>query len=145
MNLNVEKLIRLPPEHTRDNYVQGFWQWVNILACGDYQGALEALYWPDGTTWTPAKLKERVETFFGGKQPWIAVIPNDRLICVINDAVDCDLGRTDGGGWFMAQVPLTNEPADPKSDTIPLMGLAASFFVRPHHGANVLEFEIFHL
>ena len=43
------------------------------------------------------------------------------------------------------QAPLTTEPSDPKNDEIPLMGLAASFFVREHQGSSVLEFEIFHL
>ena len=45
----------------------------------------------------------------------------------------------------MAQVPLTTEPADPKNDEIPLMGLASSFFVRELDGKYVLEFEIFHV
>jgi hypothetical protein len=140
VNLNGDHLIRLPLEHSRENYLRGFWQWVTILSRGDYQAALEALHWPSGTTWTPADLKDRVETFFGGKEAWSVVIPNDRLIGVIDDAADCQ----PASGWFLAQVPLTTEPADPKSDTIPLMGLAASFFVRPHDGSNVLEFEIFH-
>lgn len=30
----------------------------------------------------------------------------------------------------MAQAPITTEPADPKNEEIPLMGGAASFFVR---------------
>jgi hypothetical protein len=45
----------------------------------------------------------------------------------------------------MAQVPVTTEPADPRNDEIPLMGVAASFFVRELAGRYVLEFEIFHL
>lgn len=45
----------------------------------------------------------------------------------------------------MAQVPVTTEPADPKNDGIPLMDVAASFFVRELSGQYVLEFEIFHL
>jgi hypothetical protein len=44
----------------------------------------------------------------------------------------------------MAQIPLTTEPADPKNDEIPLMGLATSFYVRRHHEHYVMEFEIFH-
>jgi hypothetical protein len=44
----------------------------------------------------------------------------------------------------MAQIPLTTQRGDPKNDEIPLMGLAASFFVREHEGCYVLEFEIFH-
>jgi len=44
----------------------------------------------------------------------------------------------------MGQIPLTTEPADPKKDDIPLMGLAASFYIRPLDSHYVMEFEIFH-
>ena len=139
MELNGHHLIRLPREDSKSNYLEGFWRWVAILADGDYQRALEALYWPEGTTWTSAELKKRITTFFGGDDPWSVVIPNDRLVNVINDAAE------HADGWLMAQVPLTTEPSDPKNDEIPLMGLAASFFVREHQGSYVLEFEIFHV
>lgn len=138
MELNGRHLIRFPREDSKSNYLEGFWRWVAILADGDYQRALEAIHWPQGTTWTSADLKERITTFFGGDDPWSAVIPNDRLVKVINDAAE----QVDG--WLMAQVPLTTEPSDPKNDQIPLMGLAASFFVREHEGSYVQEFEIFY-
>jgi hypothetical protein len=139
LELNGPHLIRLPRADSKSNYLDGFWRWVAILADGDYQRALEALHWPQGTTWTPAELKDRITTFFGGDDPWSVVIPNDRLINVINDAAE----HVDG--WLMAQVPVTTEPSDSKNDEIPLMGLAASFFVREHEGSYVLEFEIFHV
>ena len=145
LNLNGDRLIRLPVEDSKANYLAGFWQWVELMAADDYQGALEALHWPKGTTWTPTKLKERVTTFFGGDAPWSVVVPNDRLINVINDSVEFQPRNSDGWGWFMAQVPVTTEPADPKHDEIPLMGLASSFFMRELGGQYVLEFEIFHL
>jgi hypothetical protein len=145
VQLNGEHLIRLPCEDSKTNYLDGFWRWVAILAGEDYQRALEALFWPTGTTWTPSALKESVTKFFGGNDPWSVVIPNDRLVNVINEASEHEAGRQGGGGWFMAQIPLTTEPGDPKNDQIPLMGLATSFFVREHQGSYVLEFEIFHL
>ena len=145
LNLNGNRLIRLPVEDSKSNYLAGFWQWVELLGAEDYQGALEALHWPKGTTFTPQTLKERVTTFFSGNAPWSVVIPNDRLIGVITDAAECQLRHGEGWGWLMAQVPLTTEPADPLSNEIPLMGLATSFFVRELGGKYVLEFEIFHV
>ena len=144
MSLNGKLLIRLPTQDTRENYLDGFWRWVAVLANGDYPRAIEALYWPKGTTWTPHTLKERVTTFFGGDKPWSVVIPNDRLVGVINDAAETETERGRGRGWFLAQIPLTNEPADPKNDEICLMGLAVSFGVREHEGAYVLNLEMFH-
>lgn len=72
-------------------------------------------------------------------------MPNDRLIRAIDDTAEFQPQNRDGRGWFMAQVPVTTEPDDPKNDEIPLMGLASSFFVRELEGLYALEFEIFHL
>lgn len=138
-------LIRIPIKDSKSNYLEGFWQWVKLLEAGDYQRALESLYWENGTTWTAEKLKKRVTTFFGGNDPWTVVIPNDRLINEINKAAKVEFKSNDFDGWFMAQIPLTTEPENPKDDEIPLMGLAVSFFVRKYEGFYVLEHEIFHL
>jgi len=145
LNLNGDRLIRLPPVDTKANYLAGFWQWVELLAADDYRGALEALYWPKGTSWTPAALKNRVTTFWGGDEPWSVVVPNERLVGVINDGAQFEPRNAEGWGWFLAQVPVTTEPAEPKNDEIPLMGVASSFFVRQLGEHFVLEHEIFHL
>jgi hypothetical protein len=145
LNLNGDRLIRLPLVDSKANYLGGFWRWVELLATNDFRGALEALHWPKGTSWTPAELQERITKFFGGSAPWSVVVPNDRLIGIINDAAEYQSQNREGWGWFMAQVPVTTEPEDPKNDAIPLMGLASSFFVREQDGQYVLEFEIFHL
>jgi hypothetical protein len=137
-------LIRLPPVDSKSNYLDGFWRWVELLANDDYQGALEALYWPSGNTKTAEWLKRRITSFFGGDAPWSVVVPNDRLIGVINDNAEYQARNRDGWGWFMAQIPLTTEPADPKHDEILLMGLATSFIVHPYQECYVMEFEIFH-
>jgi hypothetical protein len=73
------------------------------------------------------------------------VIPNDRLVRVIDDAAQYEEPRAGGDGWLMAQIPLTTAPGDPKNDDILLVGLATSFFVRKHEKWYVLELEIFHL
>jgi hypothetical protein len=145
LDFNADRLIRLPLADTKANYLAGFWRWVELLAADDYQGALEALHWPQGTTWTPAKLKERITTFWGGGTPWSVVVPNERLVGVINDDAQFEPRNAEGRGWFMAQVPVTSEPADPKNDAIPLMGVASSFFVRQLGEHYVLEHEMFHL
>jgi hypothetical protein len=145
LKLNGDRLIQLPMVDSKGNYLDGFWQWVELLATDDYQRALEALHWPKGATWTPDALKNRITTFFGGDVPWSVVVPNDRLIGVINDAAEFQPRGQAGWGWLMAQIPVTTEPADPKNDKIPLMGLASSFFVRESQGHYVLEFEIFHV
>jgi len=144
MDANKTNLIRLPIKDSKLNCLNGFWQWVELLAKEDYRSALEALYWSEKNPWTAETLKKRVTTFFGGKDPWSVVIPNQRLTNVINDGFDFKPRGRKEWGWFMGQIPLTTEPADPKKDDIPLMGLAASFFVRPHGPHYVMEFEIFH-
>lgn len=139
-------LLKFSKVDTKDNYLAAFWQWVELLAADDYAAALDALYWHRPTTWTGAELKEFVTTFFGGDDPWFVVIPNARLIGVINDASEIETSLSDDlRGWFMAQIPLTTKPDNPKDDEIPLMGLASSFFVREIDGQYVLEHEIFHL
>jgi hypothetical protein len=81
-----ERLLLLLPLDNKSNYLDGFWRWVEMLASNDYQRAVDGLYWPRGITWTPEALKCRITTFFGGDTPWSVVVPNERLIGVINDA-----------------------------------------------------------
>ena len=65
-NFNGGRRIRLPLCDTKANYLDGFWRWVEMLAADDYVGAIVALHWPNGTTWTPETLRKRVTPFFGG-------------------------------------------------------------------------------
>jgi len=142
--LNAEGLILLAAVDSMSNYLAGFWRWVEMLANDDYEGALGAVRWPSWGPRTPEDLKSYITGFFGVADPWSVVVPNERLIGVINDAAEYQAWN-EGGGWFMAQIPLTTEPADPKDDKIPLMGLASSFFLRPYQGYYVMEFEILHM
>lgn len=138
-------MIRLPLRDTKTNYLAGFWTWVRLMANDDYAGAVDALLWDRQPPWSAETLRETVTTFFGGDEPWAVVVPNNRLIRVVEDSADWEPPRTTSPGWLLAQIPLTTRPADALADDIPLMGLAASFFVGSHEGANVLELEIFHL
>jgi hypothetical protein len=145
LKLNSDRLIQLPLVDTKENSLSGFWRWVELLAADDYVGALEALYWPEPPMWTPEKLKHFIATFWGGDKAWSVVVPNERLVGAINNLAEFQPVDTEDRGWLLAHVPITNEPADPKNDNIPLNGLASSFFVRPLQGCYVLEHEIFHL
>lgn len=138
-------MLYFPKQDTKENYLAGFWQWVDLLASNDYQAALEALYWTGSTNWTADGLREAITTFFGGDDPWYVVIPNNRLIGVINANCEFQLPQGDDRrGWFLAHIPLTTKPDDPKDDLIPLMGLAVSFFVHEIDSQYVFEHEIFH-
>lgn len=146
LKLNGDRLIRLPLVDTKANYIEGFWRWVELLAADDYTGALEALYWPTAsTTWTPELLKAEIATFWGAGGPWTVVVPNQRLVGVINDSADFQPRNGGDWGWFLAQVPVTTQPADPKDDNIPLMGVANSFYVRQLGAHYVVEHEIIHV
>ena len=144
MAAGTKGLIRLPSIDSKAVYLNAFWRWVERLAIDDYQGAIDGLHWPKGTAWTPESLRDHLTTFFGGAEPWRVVVPNIRLVTQINDQATYAPRNKDGWGWFMAQIPLTTEPANPRDDGILLMGLATSFFVRRLDSHYVLEFEIFH-
>jgi len=143
--LSREKLIRIPIDNSKQNYLSGFWLWVKLLEDKEYQKALEALYWEEGTNWTAEALENRITTFFGGNKKWHVVVPNDRLVNEINEAAEVEPAMPEGGGWFLATIPLTTEPNNPKDDEIPLMGLAVSFFVKEYNNSYILVLEIFHL
>jgi hypothetical protein len=145
VQLNGQNLILLPIEDTKANYLSGFWRWVDYLASDNYELAIESLYWTQPPAWTPDKLRQRICSFFGGNEPWVPIIPNQRVINVINDVTEMRPRNKEGWGWVMAQIPVTTQPRAPKDDKIPLMGLATSFFIREHEGKYVLDFEIFHL
>lgn len=89
MQLNSRNLIRLPIENSRADFINGFWQWVALLANNDYQHAADALFCSNGEPWTPDVMRERVTTFFRGEKPWSVVIPNDRLVGVVNEGIEC--------------------------------------------------------
>ena len=130
LNLNGSRLIRLAVVDSKANYLAGFWRGSSCSPPTTTRG-----HWRPSCGRTEPRgrrrnSKERVTTFFGGDAPWSVVVPNDRLVGVIDDAAEFQPRNREGWGWFMAQVPVTTEPADPKNDEIPLMGLASSFFVR---------------
>jgi hypothetical protein len=142
LQINGPNLIRLPCENTNRTFLDGFWKWVEILAAGNYVQAIESLYW-EREPWKPEELEHRITTFFSNTETYVPVIPNQRLVKVINDKSEIEWQQT--GGWARALIPVTNKPECSKEDDVPLMGLATSFFVRRFGSNYVLEFEIFHL
>ena len=141
--INGDRLIRLPLEDTKANYLRGFWEWVHFLAEDDYTRALQSLYWPN-KAFTPKQLKNRITRFWGGAKPWSVVVPNQRLIQVIEAEAQFSPRNETQDGWFLAQIPVTTEPSRPKDDDIPLQGVAVSFSVREREASYVLALEIFH-
>ena len=157
MPANDEHLIRLPLKPSKQDCVDAFWKWVGILARDDFVGAVDSLRWSDRGGHTPDSLKESVTTFFGGDKPWSVVMPNARLIGVISEHFEFEQiddrpsvwqwwrkKPTSNRAWFRGMIPLTNEPANPLDDGLPLMGLAVSFGVRPEGDSCVLHFELFY-
>jgi hypothetical protein len=142
LQLNGPNLIRLPCENSNQTFLNGFWRWVDILSLGNYVLAVESLYW-EKAPWTPEELENRIRTFFSKTERFFPVIPNQRLINVINE--NSKIEWREHGGWGLAQIPMTNQPEKSKDDDVLLMGLAASFFVRKLDEDYVLQFEIFHL
>ena len=109
----------MPRINAKETFLGGFWQWVEILAARDYQQAVEALYWPREVWMTPAGLEETINKFLGNTgDPFIAVIPNQRLIDVVNDGVEIEWRGE--GGWAMAQIPITPKPEKAKDEDVPL-------------------------
>src|SRR6185436_18875928 len=100
-------MIRLPLDDTKPNYLSGFWTWVSLMAADDYAGAVDALLWDRQPPWSAQMLRERVTAFFGGDEPWSVVVPNERLVRVVEDPAEWDLPRPKRPGYLLAQIPLT--------------------------------------
>jgi hypothetical protein len=137
-------MIQIEGGHTAPGYLNAFWQWVTLMADGDYDAALNALYWGD-TQYKPdpSRFRHSIEHFFGGPDPWSVVVPNERLIDEINRRAEIRLGTEGEPGAFITHIPVTTRPEDPKDDKIPLMGHGVEMIVRDVGGAILLEFGIF--
>ncbi len=133
-----------PKEDTDKGYLDGFWGWVALLESGDYERAAISLNHNSNSVFDAESLKDRVQDFFGRETPLTVVIPNDRLVRVINESADIAFPTANNTGWMMAQIPLTNEPDRAKEDDVMLMGAAISLFVVPVGDRYGFEFEIFH-
>src|SRR5262245_36446564 len=104
-----DRLIQFPPLDTKENSLAAFWRWVELLVADDYQQALEALHWPNGTSWTSDELKKQITTFFGGDEAWTPIVPNERLVGVVNDGAEFEPRGDRDSGWLMAHIPLTTQ------------------------------------
>ena len=151
----VDALIRLARVDTRESYLLGFWRLVELLAEGRYDAAVAGMLWPGDRPIAPDGFRQVIEGFFGGDDPWSVIIPNERLVGVINDAAEVELphaGGTCSGephrhaheGWMLCQIPVTNEPERAKEDDVVLMGVATSFRLVPRDDGYVMGFEMFH-
>ena len=142
----------MKPEKSLENILDGFWKWIQLLDDGNFEKAVEAIYWEDSRPISPENLKERITTFFewDGK-PMDIVYPCEELKEIVNNAVELEWEdyhqpTENHVGWCMVQVPVTNEKAEAKKSTnAGLWGVAASFFIIEINGKYAFDFEIFHL
>ena len=138
-----EGLLLLPSDRVDASFREGFWRWISLLAEGDFQAAVEALRWGEGTEMSPGQLEERIAAFFNDSDVMVPIVPNERLVAMIDEKMEIEWDEEDG--WAMALLPVSNEPDKAKDDNVALMGIAISFFVVKQGGHQVLEFEKFHV
>jgi len=93
-------MIQIEGGHTASAYLDAFWQWVTLMADGDYDAAIDALYW-DGDKPEPSAIRHSIEHFFGGPDPWSVVVPNERLVDEINRSAEIQLPTEDQPGSFI--------------------------------------------
>ncbi len=92
---------------------------------------------------TAEKLEERIATFFNDQDNMAPIVPNERLVALINGQMEIEWDEEDG--WGSALLPVSTEPRRAKEDDVSLMGIAVSFFVVAEGDHQVLEFERFHV
>ena len=138
------EMIEIEGGHTAPAYLDAFWRWVTLMAQGDYDAAADGLFlWEGmGREFDPSDLREHVEQFFGGPDPWSVVVPNERLVDKINGLAEIELARGEEPGYLVTLIPVTTQPEDPKDDEIPLAGVGVQMVVRDVGGASVLGFGI---
>ncbi|MBX2802491.1 MAG: hypothetical protein KTR31_32725 [Myxococcales bacterium] len=129
-------------------FLAAFWAWVRIFAAGDDERTVNALFW--GERSPSVDFLSMYASFWGGGKPWRPVVPNARLVAIVNDAAEIEFPATpswhEGAvGWGMAQVPVTTTPDRALDDDVELMGIATSFFLREVPGGYALEYEIVHV
>ena len=139
----MSSVLQLPAERIDATFREGFWQWADLLAAGDFQAAHESVRWAEDSDMTAEKLEERIATFFNDKDNMVPIVPNERLVGLINGKMEIEWDEEDG--WGRALVPVSNEPKRAKEDDVSLMGIAVSFFVVAEGEHQVLEFERFHV
>lgn len=135
--------MQLPAERADATFREAFWKWVEFLAAGDFQAALEAVRWAEDSDMTAEKLEERIATFFNDQDNMAPIVPNERLVALINGQMEIEWDEEDG--WGSALLPVSTEPRRAKEDDVSLMGIAVSFFVVAEGDHQVLEFERFHV
>lgn len=133
---------------SRELFLFAFWQWVGIFAAGDDQRTMDALFWESSPR--SSELLSLFRKFWGGAEPWHVIVPNQRLVGVVNDAAETEFPaepswHAGAVGWGLAQVPVTTTPHLALHDDVVLMGVAVSFFVRQVPGGYALQYEIVHI
>ncbi len=116
--------------------------WVALLVRGDFSAAVASIRWGEKSAMTPEELEERITTFFNDSDVMVPIIPNERLVSMIDEKMEIEWDEEDG--WATALIPVSQEPQKAKEDDVSLMGIAVSFFIVKEEDHQVLEFEHFH-
>ena len=132
--------------HTLDAYIEAYWTWIRLLASDDFDAAISALVWDDEEAMTSEQLKTLISTIYAATE-WAVIVPNDRLVGVINSSFETNLeARHEGdNGWFLAHIPVSGEPERALEDDVELFGVGVSFSVVRREGRLGLCYEIVHL
>ncbi|MDE0596226.1 MAG: hypothetical protein ABGZ49_15950 [Akkermansiaceae bacterium] len=135
-------LLKLKPAREDVSFREGFWMWVALLVRGDFSAAVASIRWGEKSAMTPEELEERITTFFNDSDVMVPIIPNERLVSMIDEKMEIEWDEEDG--WATALIPVSQEPQKAKEDDVSLMGIAVSFFIVKEEDHQVLEFEHFH-
>ena len=114
-------LLELPVEREDATFREGFWKWVDLLARGDFAAAVSAIRWGEGASMSPEQLEERIAAFFNESDHMVPIIPNQRLIDLIDGKMEIEwcvdeLSGEQEDGWrcrFPAPTPPPRSLAPP--------------------------------
>ena len=123
------------------SFREGFWMWVALLVSGDFSAAVASIRWGENSAMTPEELEERIASFFNDSDVMVPIMPNERLVSMIDEKMEIEWDEEDG--WATALIPVSQEPQKAKEDDVSLMGIAVSFFIVKEEDHQVLEFEHF--
>ena len=136
-------LLKLKPAREDASFREGFWKWIALMVSGDFSAAVTSIRWGEKAAMTAKELEERIATFFNESDVMVTIIPNERLVSMIDEKMEIEWDEEDG--WASVLIPVSQEPQKAKEDDVSLMGISVSFFIVKEEDHQVLEFEHFHV
>jgi len=99
------------------------WNWGEIMDNGNFEKAVESIYWRNRKPIMPNKFKERIITFFQSEgNPMEVVLPCEELKEMVNNVTeivweDFYQETKNHVGWCMLKIPVTNNKEEAKKST----------------------------